>query len=91
MVTTKNNVSENRYAIEDSSMTAFLEFSQDSNKYRDRLELHGIYKFFSLEKINANTLLFRKNSYLIKESNDKASSIAKDKDSCITTIPFSGY
>ena len=29
VVTIKNNVSENRYAIEDSSMTAFLEFSQD--------------------------------------------------------------
>ena len=85
VVTIKNNVSENRYAIEDSSMTAFLEFSPDSNKYRDRLELHGTYRFFSLERINANTLLFRKNSYLIKENNDKAISGTKDKDSYITT------
>ena len=83
VVTIKNNVSESRYTIEDSSMSVFLEFSPDSCKFRDRLELHGIYRFFSLEKINANTLLFRKNSYLIKEN--QTTSVPKDLDSYITT------
>ena len=52
---------------------------------RERLEQGKVYRFFSLERINSETLLFRKYSYLIEEKTNKVSETSETKQSYITT------
>ena len=79
IVKIKSAVTINRFSVEDESMAAFIEFHPDATKFRDRLEEGRVYKFFSLERINSETLLFRKNSFLMEEKSDKGPETTNNK------------
>ena len=60
-------ITENRFKVEDSTLSTYIEFQPEARRMRNRVEVGVVFRFFSLEKINNETLMFRKNSFLMKE------------------------
>ena len=83
VVKIKEAVTENRFNVEDDSLSIYVEFTPEATKFRSRIEVGKTYRFFSLEKINPETLLLKKNSFLLEDKTAKEFEI--DENSFITT------
>ena len=83
VVKIKEAVTENRFNVEDDSLSIYVEFTPEATKFRSRIEVGKTYRFFSLEKINPETLLLKKNSFLLEDKTAKEFEI--DGNSFITT------
>ena len=60
-----------RFKVKDDSMMAFLQFQDGTTQMSSRVNVGATLRLFSIEKINQDTLLFKKTSYLTEDTSGR--------------------
>ena len=82
-------LSDTRFVIADQTKTAKIEFEPKTQKMAEKLTEGKTYRFFALHKVNSETLLYKKSSYL-KEDTDEIVLGSTEKKMYITTKDLLG-
>ena len=60
-------LSETRFVIADTTMTAKIDFEPAAKRMLERIKEKKTYRMFALQKISSESVLFKKTSYLKEE------------------------
>ena len=83
-------LSQMRFLVADSSGTANLEFEPKAVKMAEKLTEKKTYRMFALEKVNSESLLFKRWSYLKEESQTVVLIASEEKKMFLTTQDLLG-